>query len=55
MKFAEGGYVPDSGCISRPRLKLEPGEYIYNRDGRIWRVTDDGEQIELVVDPREEA
>lgn len=55
MKYAEGGYVPSSDCISGARLKLSPGEHIYSHDGRVWRVTDDGERIELIVNPQEES
>ena len=55
MTFAEGGYIPGDAESSDPWLKLWPGERLYSRDGRIWQVSDDGEQIELIVSPQEES
>lgn len=55
MKHAEGGHIPGPIGTAGSKWKLCPGEYLINRDGRIWRVTDDGAQVELVAEPQEES
>lgn len=42
-----GGYMKSHLATDDPRLKLAPGEYIINRDGSVWQVSDDGDRVEL--------
>lgn len=55
MAFAEGGYIPCPNGTAGMAWGPEPGEYIFSRNGRVWRVSDDGERIELVAEPQEES
>lgn len=55
MRYARGGHIPGPIGAAGPKCKLYPSEHLINRDGRIWRVTDDGERVELIVNPQEES
>lgn len=55
MKFADGGYIPCPNGTAGMAWGPEPGEYIFARDGRIWRVSDDGERIDRIDAPQEES
>lgn len=47
--YAKGGHIPGPHTAG-PGLKLTPGEYIFQHDGRIYQVTNDGEHVTLIAE-----